>query len=282
MSCISTNNQACKVRPEVINLNSNEPMFYPFSITTNKCSSSCNSINDPYAKICVPDAVKNLNVKEFNLMSRANETGYIKRHETCKCKCRFDANVCNNKQRWNDDKYWCECEELIDKGGCDKGYAWNPSNCEYECDKSCDVGEYLDHENCKCRKRLVDKLVEECSENIDEAKLTKTALFEHGNECVCSYTVCIVLAVIALTVSIGLGAYFTYKHISLNKENVSKYDAANYLTENGRSKTNEYQKLNLLFLQRHDQFQKFWAKFAKNWQKIIRKHWFLQHLIYYN
>ena len=97
---------------------------------------------------------------------------------------------------------------MIDKGGCDKGYAWNPSNCEYECDKSCDVGEYLDHENCKCRKRLVDKLVEECSENIDEAKLTKTALFEHGNECVCSYTVCIVLAVIALTVSIGVGAYF--------------------------------------------------------------------------
>ena len=153
---------------------------------------------------------------------------------------------------------------MIDKGGCDKGYAWNPSNCEYECDKSCNVGEYLDHENCKCRKRLVDKLVEECSENIDEAKLTEIALFEHWNECVCSYTVCIVLAVIALTVSIGLGAYFTYKHISLNKENVSKYDAANYLTENGRSKTNEYQKLNLLFLQRHDQFQKFWAKFAKN------------------
>ena len=80
-------------------------MFYPFSITTNKRSSSCNSINDPYAKICVPDAVKDLNVKEFNLMSRANETGYIKWHETCKCKRRFDANVCNNKQRWNDDKY---------------------------------------------------------------------------------------------------------------------------------------------------------------------------------
>ena len=97
---------------------------------------------------------------------------------------------------------------MIDKGGCDKGYAWNPSNCEYECDKSCNVGEYLDHENCKCRKRLVDKLVEECSENIDEAKLTEIALFEHWNECVCSYTVCIVLAVIALTVSIGVGAYF--------------------------------------------------------------------------
>ena len=79
----------------------------------------------------------------------------------------INASVCNNKQRWNDDKCRCECKELIDKGVCDKGYAWNPSNCECECDKSCDFGEYLDYENCKCRKRLVDKLVEECDENIE-------------------------------------------------------------------------------------------------------------------
>ena len=71
---------------------------------------------------------------------------------------------------------------------------------------------------------MVDKLVEECTENIDEAKLTGIALFEHGNECVCSYTVCIVLGVIALIIWIGIGAYFTYKYINRNKENVSKYD----------------------------------------------------------
>ena len=100
----------------------------------------------------------------------------------------MDASVCNNKQRWNDDKCRCKCKELIDEGVCDKGYAWNLSNCECECDKSCDVGEYLDYENCMCRKSLVDKLVEEFTENIDEAKLTGTALFEHGNECVCSLT----------------------------------------------------------------------------------------------
>ena len=103
-------------------------------------------------------------------------------------------------------------------------YAWNPSNCECECNKSCDVGEYLDYENWKCRKRLVDKLVEECKENIDDAKLTEIALFERKDKCVCSCTVFIVLAVIALTVSIGIGAYFTYKYIKRNKENVSIYD----------------------------------------------------------
>ena len=113
---------------------------------------------------------------------------------------------------------------MIDKGVCDEGYPWNPNNCQCECDKSCDVGEYLDYENCKCRKRFVDKLVEECSKNIDVAKLTGIALFEHGNECVCSYTVCIVLGVIALTICIGIGDYFTYKYINRRKENVSKYD----------------------------------------------------------
>ena len=61
LSCTLMNNQACKVRPEIIIVNSNEPIFYAFSIETSKCSGSCNNINDPYANICVPDAVKDLN-----------------------------------------------------------------------------------------------------------------------------------------------------------------------------------------------------------------------------
>ena len=112
LDCISMKNRECKVRPEIININSNNPMFYLFSIKVNKC----NNINDPYAKICVPDIVKNLNVKVFNLMSRTNETRFIKWHETCKCVCRLDAIVCNHKQRWNKNKCRCECKELINKG----------------------------------------------------------------------------------------------------------------------------------------------------------------------
>ena len=79
------NNQECKVRPQVVNVNIDEPVFFPFSIKTSKCTSSCNNIIDPYAKMCVPDVVKNLNVKVFNLMSRTNETRHIEWHETCKC-----------------------------------------------------------------------------------------------------------------------------------------------------------------------------------------------------
>ena len=93
------NNQECKVRPEIINTNSNNPIFYPFSIKTNKFSDNCNNINDPYAKICVPDIVKNLTVKVFNLMSRINETRHIKWHEICKCICTLDGIICNKKQR---------------------------------------------------------------------------------------------------------------------------------------------------------------------------------------
>ena len=79
----------------------------------------------------------------------------------------------NNKQRWNKNKCRCECKELIDKGICDKRFIWNPSNCECECDKNCDFNEYLYYENCKCRKKLVDKLIYECTETIEEVKLAK-------------------------------------------------------------------------------------------------------------
>ena len=74
LSCISMSNQECKVRTQIVNVNNEEPLFFPFSIKTSKCSGSCNNINNPYAKLCVPEVVKNLNVKVFNLMSRINKT----------------------------------------------------------------------------------------------------------------------------------------------------------------------------------------------------------------
>ena len=68
----------------------------------------------------------------------------------------------------------------------DKGYAWSPNNCEFECDKSYDVGEYLDYENCKCRKRLIDKLVDECTETVEEVKPAIITLAENENSYKCS------------------------------------------------------------------------------------------------
>ena len=100
LNCISVKNQECKTRYYFFsNIILNNPIFYPFSIKINKCSGNCNNINNPYAKVCVPDVIKDLNVKLFNLMSRTNETRFIEWHETCKCKCRLDGIVCNSKQQ---------------------------------------------------------------------------------------------------------------------------------------------------------------------------------------
>ena len=78
LKCISINNQECKVRPQIVSVNSNEHVFFLLSIKSNKCSGSCNNIKDPYAKLSAPDVIKNLNVRAFNLMSRTKETRNIK------------------------------------------------------------------------------------------------------------------------------------------------------------------------------------------------------------
>ena len=82
------------------------------SVKINRCSGDCNNINDPYAKNCVPDIVKNLNVKVFNLMSRTNESRSIKSHETCRCIFRLNKIICNNKLKFNKDQCRCECKKI--------------------------------------------------------------------------------------------------------------------------------------------------------------------------
>ena len=77
LNCISIKNQECKTRSQVVNMNSNNSIFYPFNIKMNKYNDNCNNINDPYAKICILDIIKNLTAKVFNLMSRTNETKFI-------------------------------------------------------------------------------------------------------------------------------------------------------------------------------------------------------------
>ena len=97
----------------------------------------------------------------------------------------------------------------------------------------CDVGEYLDYVNCKCRKRLIDKLVEEFTENIDEVKISEIASFECRRKCKFSCTIYFVLSVIIFTINIGIGTYFIYyKYMNHDKKTASKYDyvyqASNY------------------------------------------------------
>ena len=106
-----------------------------------------------------------------------------------------------------------------------KNFFWNPSNCESECDKSCDKREYLDYKNCKCRQKIVDKLVEECSENIDENEMiynkTMNAIPFNVNAKVCnSCMIYIALFFIFLIISISISSAFIYFHCYLKKDNI--------------------------------------------------------------
>ena len=109
---------------------------------------------------------------------------------------------------------------MIGKGICDRIFIWNSSNCECECDKSCDVGEYSDYKNCKCRKWLIDKLVEECSENTNGNEMIHN---DYGNVC-SSYTVYIVLFVIDFLIIIGISSAFIYFHRYLKKSSAGVID----------------------------------------------------------
>ena len=94
LSCISMNNEESKVRLKIVNVNGDNPVFFPYSVKTSKCSGSCNNINNPLAKLCVPDVVKNLNVKVFNLVLGTNETRRIEWDEYA---CKWHVNVDSDK-----------------------------------------------------------------------------------------------------------------------------------------------------------------------------------------
>ena len=122
-NCLLLNNQECKVRKVIAD---NDYTTYPYKIKVDKCVGSCNDLNNPYFKVCLPDVVKNISVKSFDLISKKNVLKTISFHQNCKCSCLIDEKVCNNKQKWNKDKCRCDCLEIKD---CDIGFSWNVINC---------------------------------------------------------------------------------------------------------------------------------------------------------
>ena len=142
-------------------------MTFPYNIKENRCNGNCNNIINPYSRVCIPDVSKNVTAKILDLISQQNKTKQIIFHESCKCVCRLDPIVSNNKQRWNEDE--CRCDCLVDKKG-DGDFVWNVSNCE-----------------CEYRKEAA-RLTEECEEVSDnittkhnEIALNKTILIKERN-----------------------------------------------------------------------------------------------------
>ena len=167
LECVSVVNQKCMPRPKIVDVNEGvgEALFYPYNVQVNKCSGSCNTLdNGEMAKFCVPYVIQGVNMQVYNFLMRLNETRNVLWHES--------SSVCNNKQIWNDDTCRYDCnEDFAGVLSCDKGYKWNPSICECQCDKWCKPGQYLDHKNCVCKNKLVGRLIEECTSVINETMI---------------------------------------------------------------------------------------------------------------
>ena len=169
LECLSLINGEYIPRPKILDVNEGvgEALFYPY-----KCSGSCNMLDDPMAKLWVPNIVKRVNMKIYSFLMSLNETRNVLWHESCKCVCRLNSSVCKSKQIWNSDT--CSCyynEDFADIMTCNKGYMWNPSTCACECDMWCKPGQYLDYKKCVCKNKLIGKFIAECTSVINETMM---------------------------------------------------------------------------------------------------------------
>ena len=184
LECVSVINRKCMPRPKTLDVNEGvgEALFDPYNVLVNKCSGSCNALDDPMAKLCVPNIIKRVNMKVYNFLMRLNETRNVLWHESCKCVCRLNSSVCNNKQIWKSDTCRCDCnEDFASIISCDKGYTWNPTTFECQCDMWCKPGQYLDHKNCVCKNKLVGRVVAECTSVINETMINNNDNINNNN-----------------------------------------------------------------------------------------------------
>ena len=94
--CLFLDDEPCMVRPTLIDMNSVELKYYPFIISLNKFTGSCNVLSP---KICVPKETKDINVKAFNMMANKNEAKAIAEHIACDCKCKCNSAAQNSNQK---------------------------------------------------------------------------------------------------------------------------------------------------------------------------------------
>ena len=213
LECVSVVNQKCMPRPKILDVNEGvgEALFYPYNVLVNKCSGSCNTLDDPMAKVCVPNIVKRVNMKVYNFLMRLNETRNVLWHESCKCVCRLNSSVCNSKQIWNGDTCKCDCNE--DFGGimtCNKGYMWNPSTCECQCDMRCKPDQYLDYKKCVCKNKLIGRVIAECTKVINETMINNNDNITNDNTITNIFIGLFSVVIFVVIVFFCLFAYFKW------------------------------------------------------------------------
>ena len=223
LECVSVVNQKCMPRPKILDVNEGvgEALFYPYNVLVNKCSGSCDIINNPMTKLCVPNVIKRVNMQVYNFLMKLNETRNVLWHESCKCICKLNSSVCNNKQIWNDDTCRCDCnEDFTDIISCDKGYTWNPSTCECQCDTWCKPGQYLDHKNCVCKNKLIGRVIEEYTSVINETMINNNKDNITNNN---TYLILFIVFLIEFIVFLIEFIYYYYYHNNTNKRKLRDF-----------------------------------------------------------
>ena len=210
LECVSVVKQKCMPRPKMLDVNEGigEALFYPYNVLGNKCSGSCNTLDNPMAKLCVPNVIKRVNMQVYNFLMRLNETRNVLWHESCKCVCKLNSSVCNNNHT-DSDTCRCDCNE--DVAGiicCAKGYMWNPSTCECQCDKRCKQGQYLDHKNCVCKNKLIGRIIEKCTSVINETIINNKDNTTNNN----TYLILFIMFLIGFIVFLMGSIYYYYRN----------------------------------------------------------------------
>ena len=226
LECMSVVNQNCMLRPKILNVNEGigEVLFYPYNVLVNKCSGSCNTLDNPIAKLCVPNVIKRVNMQVYNFLMRLNETRNVLWHESCKSVCKLNSSVCNNKQIWNSDTCRCDCNEgFAGIVNCNKGYMWNPSTCECQCDKWCKSGQYLDHKNCICKNTLIGRVIEECTSVINETMINnKDNIINNNNNNNNTYLILFIVFLIGFIVFL-IGFIYYCRHSNFDRRKLRDF-----------------------------------------------------------
>ena len=224
---VSAVNQKCMPRPKILDVNESvgEALFYPYNVLVNKCSGSCDTLDNPMAKFCVPNIIKRINMKVYNFLMRLNETRNVLWHESCKCVSRLNLSVCNNKQIWNSDTCRCDCnEDFAGIINCTKGYMWNPNTCECQCDMWCKPGQYLHHKNCVCKNKLIGRVIEECTSIINETMINNKDNLTNDNTITNIFIGLFSVVMFTVIVCFCVFAYFKWiKGKKLFKNNYTNY-----------------------------------------------------------
>ena len=221
LECVSVVNLKCMPRPKILDVNKGvgEALFYPHNVLVNKCSGSCDTLDNPMTKLCVPNLIKTVNMQVHNFFMMLNETRNVLWNESCKCVCKLNSSVCHNKQIWNGDTCRCACnEDFAGIINCTIGFTWNPSTCECQCDTLCKPGQYLDHKNCVCKNKLIGRVTEECTSVINETMINNKDNITNNNTYLIFFIVFLIESIVLL-----IGFIYYYCRNNANKKKLRDF-----------------------------------------------------------